>query len=142
MLSISSALFVFFSEKIPSDVLVDVCRVDAHVDPDLCSCWFNDAYIRSVKRSDTARGRFTIFLGLTRDEHFLFYLGCQSRLAGHFGDVRALQKHPFGQPFLRMTPSPLLWRAPRNDNAFLANFESREYMCAKKLANSCAFSPS
>ena len=25
---------------------------------------------------------------------------------------RALQKHPFGQPFLRTTPFPLLWRAP------------------------------
>ena len=24
---------------------------------------------------------------------------------------RTLQKHPFGQPFLRTTPSPLLWRA-------------------------------
>ena len=24
---------------------------------------------------------------------------------------RALQKHPFGQPFLHTTPSPLLWRA-------------------------------
>ena len=24
---------------------------------------------------------------------------------------RTLQKHPFGQPFVRMTPSPLLWRA-------------------------------
>ena len=23
-----------------------------------------------------------------------------------------LQKHPFGQPFLRTTPSPLLWRTP------------------------------
>ena len=23
---------------------------------------------------------------------------------------RTLQKHPFGQPFLRTTPSPLLWR--------------------------------
>ena len=27
------------------------------------------------------------------------------------GVVRTLQKHPFGQPFLRTTPSPLLWRA-------------------------------
>ena len=26
---------------------------------------------------------------------------------------RTLQKHPFGQPFLRTTPSPLLWRALR-----------------------------
>ena len=26
---------------------------------------------------------------------------------------RTLQKHPFGQPFLRTTPSPLLWRAQR-----------------------------
>ena len=26
---------------------------------------------------------------------------------------RTLQKHPFGQPFLRTTPSPLLWRAPK-----------------------------
>ena len=25
-----------------------------------------------------------------------------------------LQKHPFGQPFLRTTPSPLLWRALKN----------------------------
>ena len=27
---------------------------------------------------------------------------------------RTLQKPPFGQPFLRTTPSPLLWRAPKN----------------------------
>ena len=27
---------------------------------------------------------------------------------------RTLQKHPFGQPFLRTTPSPLLWRALKN----------------------------
>ena len=26
---------------------------------------------------------------------------------------RTLQKHPFGEPFLRTTPSPLLWRAPK-----------------------------
>ena len=26
---------------------------------------------------------------------------------------RTLRKHPFGQPFLRATPSPLLWRAPK-----------------------------
>ena len=26
---------------------------------------------------------------------------------------RTLQKHAFGQPFLRTTPSPLLWRPPR-----------------------------
>ena len=25
---------------------------------------------------------------------------------------RTLPKHPFGQPFLRTTPSPLLWRTP------------------------------
>ena len=25
---------------------------------------------------------------------------------------RTIQKHPFGQPFLRTTTSPLLWRAP------------------------------
>ena len=25
---------------------------------------------------------------------------------------RTLQKHPFGRPFLRTTPSPLLWRTP------------------------------
>ena len=27
---------------------------------------------------------------------------------------RTLQKHPFGQPFLLTTPSPLLWRAPKS----------------------------
>ena len=27
---------------------------------------------------------------------------------------RTLQKHPFGQPFLRTTPSPLLWRTPKD----------------------------
>ena len=26
---------------------------------------------------------------------------------------RTLKKHPFGQPFLRTTPSPFLWRTPR-----------------------------
>ena len=26
---------------------------------------------------------------------------------------RTLQKHPFGRPFLRTTPSPLLWRTPK-----------------------------
>ena len=91
MLSISSALLAFFSEKGPANVLVDVCRVNAHVDPHLRSCWFNDVYICSVKGSYAARGRFAIFLGLTRDEHFSFDLGRQSRLAGHLGDVIAHQ---------------------------------------------------
>ena len=94
MLSICSAFLVFFSEKVPADRLVDVRRVNAHVDPDFRSCWFDDVHICSVKRSYAARGRFAIFLGLTRDEHFLFDLGRQSRLASHFGDVIAHQIVP------------------------------------------------
>ena len=31
------------------------------------------------------------------------------------GKKRTLQKHPFGQPFNRMTPSLLLWRAPSKE---------------------------
>ena len=30
---------------------------------------------------------------------------------------RTLQKHPFGQPFLRTTPSPLLWRALKKEES-------------------------
>ena len=39
---------------------------------------------------------------------------------------RTLQKHPFGQPFLRTTPSPLLWRGVRYDFllAFIRGFLS------------------
>ena len=39
--------------------------------------------------SDTARGKFTVSLGLIRDEHFLLNLGCESRLAGHLGNAVA-----------------------------------------------------
>ena len=87
MLAICSALLVFFPEKVPTYGLVNVCRVDPHVDPDLCAGWFNNVHISSVKRPHTARGRFAIFLGLTWDEHFLFDLRRQARLAGHFGDM-------------------------------------------------------
>ena len=70
MLSIGSAFLVFFSEKVPTYVLVNVRRVNADVYPYLCARWFNDVDIRSVKGTDTARGRFAVFLGLTRDEQF------------------------------------------------------------------------
>ena len=33
---------------------------------------------------------------------------------------RTLQKHPFGQPFLCTTPSPLLWRTPILHNPLTA----------------------
>ena len=29
---------------------------------------------------------------------------------------RTLQKHPFGQPFLRTTPTPLLWRSLKKNS--------------------------
>ena len=93
MLSVGSALLLLFSEKIPSNVLVYVRRVDADVDPDFCARRFNDVDIRSVKRTDTARGRFTVLLGLTRDEHLFFYLSRKSRLAGDFGYVVSDSDH-------------------------------------------------
>ena len=60
MLPIGSAFLVFFSEKIPSDVLVSMCRMNTDVYPDLCASRLNDVDIRSVQRTDPARGRFAI----------------------------------------------------------------------------------
>ena len=42
---------------------------------------------------------------------FLKHLKCPENLKGA-EKKRTLQKHPFGRPFLRTTPSLLLWRAP------------------------------
>ena len=42
-----------------------------------------------------------------------FFFSAPLRFALEVLKKRTLQKHPFGQPFLRTTPSPLLWRAPK-----------------------------
>ena len=55
---------------------------------------------------------------------------------------RTLQKHPFGQPFLRTTPSPLLWRTlnvSTNRNAWsmiLIPLEYSDVMHMKSLRRS------
>ena len=49
-------------------------------------------------------------------------------------EKRNLQKHPFGQPFLRTTLSPLLWRAPQRDRQVLARrWQLLEHLCAIKV---------
>ena len=44
---------------------------------------------------------------------------------------RTLQKHPFGQPFLRTTPSPLLWRALKSRSKKI----NANYFCTKFFNN-------
>ena len=61
--------------------------VDAHIDPDFAACWFYDGDVCTVQGSHVARGKFTVFLGLTLDQHLLFHLCSESRLAGDFGNV-------------------------------------------------------
>ena len=46
---------------------------------------------------------------------------------------RTLQKHPFGQPFLRTTPSPLLWRAPQIYKA--KNMHGQKSQASKESKN-------
>ena len=65
-----------------------------------------------VRRNDCPKGRFW------RVRFFSAPLGLLlKRLKGPENlkgaeKRRTLQKRPFGQPFLRTTPSPLLWRTP------------------------------
>ena len=87
LLAVGSAFLLFFSEKVSADWLVDVGRMNSHVNPYFSSSWFDNMDISAVKRSYAARGRFAVFLGLTRDEHLLFYLGCKACLPGHLRDV-------------------------------------------------------
>ena len=47
---------------------------------------------------------------------------------------RTLQNHPFGQPFLRTMPSPLLWRTLRKGPSF---HESRSYREKTLKSASC-----
>ena len=55
---------------------------------------------------------------------------------------RTLQKHPFGQPFLRTTPSPLLWRAPRKARSSVESlwirFETKSLRMALLRENNVA----
>ena len=48
LLSIGAAFGMLFSEKVATYWLVDVCGVDAHVDPDFRASRFYDMYVRSM----------------------------------------------------------------------------------------------
>ena len=82
-LTIASALSLLFSEKFTGDRKVGGHRVDSHIKPEFGTRGLDDVQISPMDRSDTARGKLSIFQGLTRHKHVLFNLYGESRLAGN-----------------------------------------------------------
>ena len=86
-LTIASALSLLFSEKFTGDWQVGSHRVDSHIKPEFGTRGLDDVQVSPMYGSDTARGRLSIFLGLTRHKHVLFNLHGESRLAGNKSKV-------------------------------------------------------
>ena len=86
-LTITPAFGLLFSEKFTSHREIWGHGVDADVKPEFGTRWLNDVQVSPMDGSNAARGRLSIFKGLTRHKHILFNMRSQSRLAGHKSEV-------------------------------------------------------
>ena len=73
-LTIASAFGLLFSEKFMGHREIRSHRVDADVEPEFGTRRLYDAQVGPVDGANTARGRLSIFKGLTRNKHVLLNL--------------------------------------------------------------------